>query len=178
MTLTTLPSLLMNVSTMSLLKLMYFSSTFGIHFIYFLQFCRDSSWKESYPHKLWKITGRILVSWNWGRNLLWATPRYFSVKWQWSLTLSSSPSLNFSLQIQQIFEFLKCFMSASVKTTSFRKSNYSRIILNYSTRVLTKIWAQSSSLLFVLRITGSCLNNFSSKRRENKNHMVCAVDIN
>ena len=108
-------------------------------------------------------------------HLLWATPRYFSVKWQWSLTLSSSPSLNFSLQIQQIFEFLKCFMSASVKTTSFRKSNSSRIILNYSTKVLTKIWAQSSSLLFVLRITGSCLNNFLSKQTtwKQKPHGLC-----
>ena len=85
-------------------------------------------------------------------HLLWATPRYFSVKWQWSLTLSSSPSLNFSLQIQQIFEFLKCFMSASVKTTSFRKSNSSRIILNYSTRVLTKIqsWMDDPIFIFTL----------------------------
>lgn len=165
MTLTTLPSLLMNVSTMSLLKLMYFSSTFGIHFIYFLQFCRDSWWKDK---------NHIHTSCERSLDEFWFLEIEVAFVVSYFTILFCEMTVVSHFVIITIFEFL------FANTTDLWIFEMFHVCI-CEDHILQKIELfpnQSSSLLFVLRITGSCLNNFSSKRRENKNHMVCAVDIN
>ena len=60
-------------------------------------------WK-SYLLPLWKTTGMVLSFPNLRLHLLWAAPRYFPVKWQWSLTFPRPPSSSMVSppQIQQV----------------------------------------------------------------------------
>ena len=51
---------------------------------------------------MWNITGAFLVNWKFNLQFQWAAPLNLPVTWQWSLTFSSSLSINF-LQIQQLF---------------------------------------------------------------------------
>ena len=71
---------------------MYFSVLLG------MQLTRPTTFEmacisrcESYPRRLWKTTGIVVVfgsSLNFRLQALWAAPRYFPVMWQWSLTES------------------------------------------------------------------------------------------
>ena len=59
----------------------------------------------SYPWRLWSMTGRTIGFRHWRLQELWAAPRYFPVKWKWSLILTNFPdkssSHNCSLQTWQ-----------------------------------------------------------------------------
>lgn len=106
--------------TISLENEMYFSSLFGIQLIFpsLIPTFFTNKW-ASYPDRLWKITGLNLGFLNWRLHCLCAAPRYFPVKWQWSLTLSS---LSFSWQIQQTVAFSYSNCSSFVKGIIFLKS--------------------------------------------------------
>ena len=63
--------------------------------------------------RLWKITGvNFAIGFlNCKLHNLWAAPQYFPVNWQWSRTLSTTPSFfNERPQIQQFFAFTSSFI--------------------------------------------------------------------
>ena len=76
-----------------------------------------SRW-ESYPRRLWKTTGMVVV-WGLSRSFrlqtLCAAPRYFPVIWQWSRTVS--PSSGFSHTWQVMAALKTCQSSGAILMT-------------------------------------------------------------
>ena len=137
--------LIYSPTTISLLKLMYFSSSFGIHLIFPFVFPRFFTKRcASYPERLWKITGVNFGFFELEITFVMSRPTTFSSKMT-MIPYFFSVSPNSFWQIQQMFAFSKSYCSFSVKgTIFFEKSNFLKIVLISLSSISTNFWGTSS----------------------------------